>query len=138
MAQQKWEQDVCQLILASSCGPVLCHDHADNGLLTVTTILPLLCSWPHYTLIQEAELMTFSCPFSPKAAVKNNQKRVKVSGADHSLLTVCENEVHKLDLLDVFLQGKESHWKEVASKFCVLTQLVSSFRITVSSFTEFQ
>lgn len=29
MAQQKLEHDVCQLILASSCGPLLHHDHAD-------------------------------------------------------------------------------------------------------------
>jgi len=39
MAQQKLGQDVCQLILASSCGPVLHHDHVDDGLLTVTMIL---------------------------------------------------------------------------------------------------
>lgn len=44
MAQQKLEQDVCQLILASSCGPMLHHDRADNDFLTVTMIVPLQCS----------------------------------------------------------------------------------------------
>lgn len=76
MAQQKLEQDVCQHILASSCGPVLHHVHANYGLLTVNIILPLECSWPGYVLIPKAKSMTFPCLLSPKAALTNNQKRV--------------------------------------------------------------
>lgn len=72
MAQQKLEQDVCQLILASSCGPVLHYDRVDNGLLTVIVILLLEHSWPCFVLIQKAELLTLTRPSSPKAALKNN------------------------------------------------------------------
>ncbi|KAF2987324.1 hypothetical protein EK904_002361 [Melospiza melodia maxima] len=39
MAQQKLEQDVCQLVLAPSCGPLLHHDRVDNGPLTVTVMV---------------------------------------------------------------------------------------------------
>lgn len=51
MAQQKLEQDVCQLILASSCGPVLHHVHTNYGFLIVKMTVPLERYWPGYVLI---------------------------------------------------------------------------------------
>lgn len=69
MAQQKLEQDVCQLILAPSCGPVLHHDRVDNGPLTVTVMGPLE---PRLVLLQKAELLTLPRPSPLKAVLKNN------------------------------------------------------------------
>lgn len=69
MAQQKLEQDVCQLILAPSCGPLLHHDRVDNGPLTVMVIVLLE---PRFVLVEKPELLTLPRPSSPKAALKNN------------------------------------------------------------------